>query len=67
METILQKKDGKYGIVNLSNETKVDFSYVNMIYMKDENFIKAEREDFKTDLIDNNLSVKSNWNNIRNK
>ncbi len=38
-----------------------------MIYMKDENFIKAEREDFKTDLIDNNLSVKSNWNNIRNK
>ena len=54
----IAKKDGKYGIINFEGNTKVDFKYTNIVYLKDEGIIEADKEDGKTDLLDTNFEVK---------
>jgi len=47
----IAKKGDKFGLVNVGNETLIDFTYENMSYRKATNFIEAEKENFKTDII----------------
>lgn len=54
----IAKKDGKYGIINSSNETIVNFDYLNMTYIEDGNFIEADIADSQTVVFDSNLSQK---------
>lgn len=53
----IASKNGKFGIVNLSNEKVVDFKYINMYYRPEANFVEAEKESYKTDIINNNYDV----------
>ncbi len=49
--TYIAKKENKYGLINSDNSVKVDFKYNNMTYRKEPNFIEADGEDYKTDVI----------------
>ena len=55
----IAKKDGKYGIINFEGNEKVEFKYTNIVYLKDEGFLEADKEDGKTDLLDANFEVKT--------
>lgn len=56
-KTYIAKKGDKYGLVKIGNETALDFKYSNMTYRKVANFIEADGENFKTDIIDKDLNV----------
>lgn len=53
----IAKKDGKYGLIKIGNEQLIDFKYVSMNYRKAANFIEADTEDLKTDIIDSSLNT----------
>lgn len=53
----IAKKDGKFGVIATDGTIKVEFKYVAMSYVKDANFIQADNEQYKTEIIDKNLSV----------
>ena len=53
----IAKKDEKYGIVKSGNEEVVEFKYTSMNYRREANFIEADKEDFKTDVIDSSLNI----------
>lgn len=52
------KKDGKYGIINNSGETLVDFKYTEIQYNKVTDYIKAKNENNTYDYMTKDLSVK---------
>jgi hypothetical protein len=52
----IAKKDDKYGIITSSNEIAVDFTYTGMNYRSEANFVEAEKENYKTDIIDSNFN-----------
>lgn len=56
-KTYIAKKDDKYGLIKIGNEVALDFKYSNMTYRKVANFIEADGENFKTDIIDKDLKV----------
>ncbi len=53
----IAKKNGLYGVVSMTNDTLVDFTYTSMEYMKTADFIEAEKQNYKTDLIDRKFNV----------
>lgn len=53
----IAKKNGLYGIISTTGDTLVDFSYTSMEYIKTADFVQAEKENYKTDLIDRNFKV----------
>lgn len=53
----IAKKDGLYGVISTSGETLVDFKYNTMEYVKSADFIQADTENYKTDLIDRDFKV----------
>lgn len=53
----IAKKDGKYGIISKENQVKINFDYTLMEYIKTANFIEADTETYKTDIIDKSLKV----------
>lgn len=53
----IAKKDGKYGLISIDNTTLVNFKYANMTYRKAANFIEADTENYKTDIIDSSLNI----------
>ncbi len=53
----IAKKNGRYGIISEEGNTLVDFTYVSMQYIKTADFIQAEKDNYKTDLIDRNCKV----------
>lgn len=54
----IAKKDGKYGIISVGEENKLDFIYNNINYIENANIIEVEKENNKTDLLNNNFEVK---------
>lgn len=56
----IAKKDNKYGIINLENEVKVDFKYKYIKYLKEEDFINAQTQEGKNELLDRTFEVKAN-------
>lgn len=53
----IAKKDNKYGIVKTGNEVVLEFKYALMTYRKEANFIEADTEEFKTDILDSSLNT----------
>lgn len=52
----IAKKNDRYGIISTQNEVKVDFKYTSMTYVKTADFIQADKENYKTDLIYNDFN-----------
>lgn len=48
----IASKDGKFGMINLDNNQVVEFKYTAMSYRTEANFVEAEKENYKTDIID---------------
>lgn len=53
----IAKKNGHYGIISVAGDTLVDFTYTAMEYIKTADFIEAESENYKTDLINREFQV----------
>lgn len=53
----IAKKDDKYGVVKSGNDVVIEFKYNSATYRKEAGFIEADREDFKTDIIDSSLNT----------
>ena len=51
------QKDGKYGIVDIQNNVLIENKYENITYVKEADLFEAEREDYKTDIIDRNFNT----------
>ena len=51
------QKDSKYGIIDVQNNILIDNKYENITYIKEADLFEAEREDYKTDIIDRNFNV----------
>lgn len=47
----IAQKDGLYGIISTENEVKIDFKYTTMDYIKEADFIQADNDTYKTDII----------------
>ena len=50
--------NGKFGIMNSEGNTPIDFNYSNIVYRRAGNFYEAMNDDYTSDLIDSDLSVK---------
>ena len=53
----IAKKNGKYGVISTAGDTVIDFTYTGMEYSKTADFIQAEKENYKTDLINREFHV----------
>ncbi len=53
----IAKKSGNYGIICVTGDTIIDFTYTSMEYIKTADFIQAEKENYKTDLINREFKV----------
>ena len=51
------QKDSKYGIIDIQNNVLIDNKYETITYVKEADLFEAEREDYKTDIIDRNFNV----------
>ena len=56
-DTYIAQKNGKYGIINKDNEVKIDFQYTDINYIETADFLQAEKDNYKTDIIDRNLNI----------
>lgn len=54
----IAKQDGKYGMINIENETIIPFDYINMYYIEDKSILVADITNTETVLLDSNLSQK---------
>ncbi|MBO6244330.1 MAG: WG repeat-containing protein [Clostridia bacterium] len=54
----IAKKDGKYGIIDINKETKVEFNYVTITYNEKSDIYVADKENLESDIIDNTFSVR---------
>ena len=50
-------RDGKYGMITPENTVAIEFKYNQMYYREAANFVEAEKENFKTDIIDSNFNI----------
>ena len=55
-DSFIAKKDGKTGIINKSGEVIINFEYEKISYIESADFFEAEKENFKTDIIDRNFN-----------
>ena len=51
----IAKNGENYGIINTSNETKLDFTYSYITYMSDESLLEADKADGNTDLLEDTI------------
>ena len=54
----IAKKDGKYGIIDISENEKVAFKYNMITYNEKADLYVAEDEEFNNDIMDSNFEVK---------
>ena len=55
----IAKKDGKYGIIDITNNIKTEFKYKAINYDEKADIYIAETEDFNNDIIDNTFYKKT--------
>ena len=53
----IAKKDGLYGVISTTGETKIDFAYTTMSYVKEADFIEADDNILETDVYDRNFTL----------
>lgn len=56
-EMFIAQKDGKVGIIKNDSSECIAFNYDRITYVESGDFFKAERSDFKTDVIDRNFNI----------
>ena len=54
-ESFIAQKDGKVGIIKKDGTTIIDFEYERISYIETADFFQAEKENYKTDIIDRNF------------
>ena len=54
----IAKKDGKYGVIGTSNEEKIPFNYTGITYNKTGMFLRADKENFLSDVLNKNFETK---------
>ena len=57
-DTYIAKKEDKYGIININNEEKLAFNYTYINYEEEADFIRAQKENSQTELLDREFNVK---------
>lgn len=57
-DTYIAKKDNKYGIININNEEKLPFEYSFIKYETEADFIRAQKDNLTTELLDRDFNVK---------
>ncbi len=55
---LIAKKDGKYGIIDLENKTKVEFQYSSITYNEKADIYITENESFNNEILDSEYNVK---------
>lgn len=58
-DTYIAKKGDKYGIININNEEKLPFNYTYITYVEEADFIRAQKENSESDLLDRNFVIKA--------
>lgn len=58
-DTYIAKKGDKYGIININNEEKLSFNYTYISYEEEADFIRAQKENSQTELLDREFNVKA--------
>ena len=58
-DTYIAKKDNKYGIIGVDGTIKLPFNYTSIKYEEEADFIRAQKEDMQTDLMDRDFKVKT--------
>lgn len=56
VDSFIAQKDGKVGIIKKDETTTIDFEYERISYIETADFFQAEKDNFKTDIIDRNFS-----------
>ena len=54
----IAEKDSKYGIIDINNKEIIDFQYNDIDYMSEEEFIEAEDDEGKTNILNNQFEIK---------
>lgn len=54
----IAKKDGKYGIIDINKEEKVNFNYSSIVYNEKADIYIAEDSNFNTNILNSNLETK---------
>lgn len=54
----IASKDGKYGVIDIDKNTKIDFKYATINYNEKADLYIAEDSNFNNDIIDNTFTVK---------
>lgn len=54
----IAKKDKLYGVINTDNEEKIEFKYSRICYRKSIDCLELEKDDFTSELFDNNFEKK---------
>ena len=57
-ETFIASNNGKYGIIDLSNETKLEFKYQSLTYNEKADIYIGENEQFNNEILDSNYNVR---------
>ena len=58
-DTYIAKKSDKYGIIEINNsQEKLPFDYTYIEYIEEADFIRAQKENSESDLLDRNYNVK---------
>ena len=55
---LVAKQNGKYGIIDLEKNSKIDYNYTAISYNEKADLYIAEKEDYSNDIIDNTFSVR---------
>ena len=55
-ETYVAQKDGKVGIINKEGSALIDFEYERISYIESADFFQAEKDNYKTDIIDSKFT-----------
>ena len=56
VESFIAQKEGKMGIIKKDETVTIGFEYDRITYIESADFFQAEKENFKTDIIDRNFS-----------
>lgn len=55
---LIAKQNGKYGIIDLQKETKVENKYISISYYEKADIYIAEKENYENDIVDNTFAIR---------
>ncbi len=55
---LIAKKDGKYGVIDIQMQSKIEFNYISINYNEKADIYIAEKSDYSNDIIDNIFNIR---------